>query len=153
LAGFQVIIIGRFWVIPEALFTNTPAIVTGRATLGSPDAPEIQLLMVGGNSVRFRDGGWTAMYPDIAVFDGTYIRENVFAGDTVDTEHRRNLYRVFIGAQGVELAALVADFDTQIKAKTQDIRDNRAHMQQHLPSGLTAETVPVQLEMEKAFPH
>jgi wobble nucleotide-excising tRNase len=122
--------------ILRSLFTNTPAIVLGRATLGSPNPPEIQLLTAGG-PVGFRNGAWTVAYPDIAVFDGTYVRENVFAGDAVDTEHRRNLYRVIIGAQGVALAATLDGLENQIKAKTAEIRDSRAQMQRHLPQGMT----------------
>ncbi|HEY2384029.1 MAG TPA: AAA family ATPase, partial [Terriglobia bacterium] len=124
--------------ILRSLFTNTPAIVIGRATLGSPNPPEIQLLTTGG-PVGFRNGAWTAAYPDIAVFDGSYVRENVFAGDAVDTEHRRNLYRVIIGAQGVALAARLDDLDNQIRVKAGEIRDNRAQMQRHIPQGMTAQ--------------
>lgn len=124
--------------ILRSLFTNTPAIVVGRATLGSPDPPEIQLLTAAGN-IGFRNGAWTAAYPDIAVFDSTYVKENVFAGDAVDTEHRRNLYRVIIGAQGVALAATLDDLENRLKAKTTEIRDNRALMQRHMPQGMTAE--------------
>jgi wobble nucleotide-excising tRNase len=124
--------------ILRSLFTNTPSIIIGRTTLGSPDPPEVQLLMASG-VIGFRNGGWTAAYPDIAIFDGTYVRENVFAGDAVDTEHRRNLYQVIIGAQGVALAAALDGLETQIKTKTTDIRDNRAQMQRHMPQGMTAE--------------
>ena len=124
--------------ILRSLSTNAPAIVIGRATLGSPDPPEIQLLMTAGN-IAFRSGGWTTAYPDVAVFDGTYVRENVFAGDAVDTEHRRNLYRVIIGAQGVALATRVDDLDNQIRAKNTEIRDNRAQMQRHIPQTMTPE--------------
>ena len=124
--------------ILRSLFTNTPAIMIGRATLGSPGAPEVQLLTSGGN-IAFRNGEWTDAYPDIAVFDGTYVKENVFAGDAVDTEHRRNLYRVIIGAQGVTLAARIDVLERKIRAKTAEIRDNRAKMQGHIPQGMTPE--------------
>ncbi len=124
--------------ILRSLFTDTPAIVIGRATLGSPDPPEIQFLTSGG-MISFRDGAWSAPYPDIAVFDGTYVRENVFAGDAVDTEHRRNLYRVIIGARGVALAAILDGLDTQIREKTAEIRENRTQMQRHIPQGMTPE--------------
>src|ERR1039457_82905 len=77
--------------ILRSLFTNTPALVMGRATLGSLDDPEAQILFAGNNApIAFRNGAWSAPYPDIAVFDGTYVSDNVFAGDFVDTAHRRN---------------------------------------------------------------
>jgi wobble nucleotide-excising tRNase len=109
-----------------------------RATLGSTEPPEVHLLTPGG-PLRFRDGAWNSAYPNIRVFDGTYVRENVFAGDVVDTEHRRNLYRVIIGAQGVALAASVNILDEQIRTKTNEIRDNRAQIQRLLPQGMTQE--------------
>ena len=85
--------------ILRSLSTNTPAFVIGRKTLGSIEPPEVQILVSNGNAT-FRDGAWNAPFPDIAVFDAVYVSENVFAGDVVDTEHRRNLYRVIIGARG-----------------------------------------------------
>ena len=76
--------------ILRSLFTNTPAFIVGRTTLGSMGQPEVDLLTDNGN-VAFRNGVWNAAFPDIAVFDGTYVSENVFAGDVVGTERRRNL--------------------------------------------------------------
>lgn len=124
--------------ILRSLFTNTPGLVLGSATLGSPDPPEIQLLTAAG-TIWFRNGAWTAAFPDIAVFDGAYVSENVYAGDAVDTGHRRSLYRVIIGAQGVALAAPLDALDEQIKNKNGEIRENRAEMQRHMPQGTTAE--------------
>lgn len=124
--------------ILRSLSTNAPDIIIGRATLGTTDLPEVQLLIPGGR-LRFRDGAWNSPYPNIRVFDGTYVRENVFAGDVVDTEHRRNLYRVIIGAQGVTLAASVNSLDDQIRSKTNEIRDNRNQIQRLLPQGMTPE--------------
>jgi hypothetical protein len=72
--------------------------------------PDIHL-MIGGAAVLFRGGNWSAPFPDIAIFDATYVREDIFAGDLVDTEHRRNLYTVIVGAQGVTLAARVNELD------------------------------------------
>ena len=125
--------------ILRSLFTNTAALIIGRKTLGSPDQPEVQLLTTAGNVV-FRNGSWNVAFPDIAVFDGTYVSENVFAGDVVHTDHRRNLYRVIIGAQGVALAGQLNNLDEQIRTKNNEIRDNRTAMQVHIPTGMTVET-------------
>ena len=125
--------------ILRSLFTNTPAFVIGRKTLGSIEPPEVEIL-VGNRNTRFRNGAWNTPFPDIAVFDAVYVSENVFAGDVVDTEHRRNLYRVIIGAIGVTLAGKLNDLDGQVRAKNTDIRDSRNRMQRHVPPGMTIES-------------
>ncbi|MFO1305372.1 MAG: AAA family ATPase [Burkholderiales bacterium] len=124
--------------ILRSLYTNASALVLGRATLGNQEPPEIQLLIDGAN-VAFRGGAWSAAYPHIEVFDGTYVSENVFAGDAVDTEHRRNLYKVIIGARGVTLAARITEIDAEIGAKNREIRDNRTAFQRQQASGMTPE--------------
>lgn len=124
--------------ILRSLFTNTPAIIMGRKTLGSIEPPEVQLLLGTGN-FTFRNGAWNAPFLDVAVFDGTYVSENVFAGDAVDTEHRRNLYRVIIGSEGVALAARVTELDNQIRGKNTEIRDGRAQLQRYVPEGMVME--------------
>jgi wobble nucleotide-excising tRNase len=124
--------------ILRSLATNMPALILGRRTLGAPGQPEVQLLTAGGNVV-FRDGAWSAALPDIAVFDGAYISENVFAGDVVGTEHRRNLYRVIIGARGVTLAARITELDDQIRRKNDAIRENRTLLRPYLPAGMSVE--------------
>src|SRR5208282_3402449 len=124
--------------ILRSLCSNTSALIIGRRTLGSPDAPEVQLFIGSGN-VTFRNGLWNASYADIAVFDGTYVSENVFLGDVVDTEHRRNLYRIFIGAQGVTLAGRLNELDDQVSGKNSEIREVRTRLQRHMAPGMTAE--------------
>ena len=111
----------------------------GRATLGSPEAPEAQLLFTANAPISFRNGVWSAAYPDIAVFDGAYVSENVFAGDFVDTAQRRNLYRVIIGAQGVALATRITEIDGLVRTKNEEIRTGRAGLQRHIPPGMTVE--------------
>jgi wobble nucleotide-excising tRNase len=124
--------------ILRSLFTNTPALIIGRKTLGSAQPPEINLLTATGN-IQFRNAAWSAAFPDISVFDGAYVSENVFAGDVVHTDHRRNLYRVIIGAQGIALAARVNQLDEQVRDKNTEIRDARTRLQRHMPQGMTVE--------------
>lgn len=124
--------------ILRSLFTNNPALILGRTTLGSADSPEVQFLFAGNSLINFRNRTWNSAYPDMAIFDNVYVSENVFAGDFVDTDHRRNLYRVIIGAQGVALNAQIVALDTSIRAKNEQIRLERARLQQH-HAGLSVE--------------
>ena len=112
--------------------------ILGRKTLGYPDEPEVSLLLATGPA-SFENGAWDASMPDLAVFDGTYISENVHAGDAVDTEQRRNLYRLIIGNQGVAMAHALQNLDTQLRQKTGAITTARAVVTRRVPDGMSVD--------------
>jgi hypothetical protein len=62
--------------------------VMGRRTLGNPDAPEIKLLS-DGQLISFTNGAWSITVPEIAIFDATFVSENVFSGDLVSIGHKQ----------------------------------------------------------------
>ncbi len=53
--------------------------------------------------ISFTNDAWTVTHPDILIFDSVFVNDNVYSGDYVEHEHRKNLYRVIVGAQGVNL--------------------------------------------------
>ena len=61
--------------------------------------------MTSAGNVRFGAAGWSAVMPQILIFDSTFVAENVHAGDVVELEQKRNLYSVIIGQDGIGLAA------------------------------------------------
>ena len=119
--------------ILRSLFTNTPGLVIGRTTLGGTGPPDLQTYRAEwlGRFPR----RWSVAYPDIAVFDATYVSENLFAGDIIAVDQRRNLYRVIVGAQGVTLAARLNQLENEIKGKQTEIRENRTALQRHAGRG------------------
>jgi wobble nucleotide-excising tRNase len=92
-----------FCTVVRSVQSGDVAPVIGRHSLGAADGPNIDLLFEDGN-YRLRDGQWSAVAPNISIFDGTFVAENVHSGDVVDITNRRNLYRIIIGRAGVELA-------------------------------------------------
>jgi wobble nucleotide-excising tRNase len=92
-----------FCTILRSVQSGNTSPVIGRRALGAEGGPEIDLLFANGNC-RLTNGEWSATVPDISIFDGTFISENVHSGDVVDLENKRNLYRVIIGRDGVALA-------------------------------------------------
>lgn len=122
----------------RSLQSGEPAHVLGRSTLGSGDAPDIKVLLDGG-TVTFSKGAWSATVPDLAIFDSTFVSENVYSGDTVDLDHKRNLYRVIVGKQGVELARQIDDLDGASRAKSTKIRERLAAVQAFVAHGLSVE--------------
>jgi wobble nucleotide-excising tRNase len=87
----------------RSIKTGDAAHIVGRKSLGVTGEIAIDLLFDGA-PVRFRDGSWSVTRPEIAIFDGVFVAENVHAGEVVDLNQKRNLYRVIIGGEGVSLA-------------------------------------------------
>jgi wobble nucleotide-excising tRNase len=122
----------------RSLQSGDAAPVKGRRTLGSGTAPEISILTEGGTAT-FGPDGWSTRLPALAIFDSTFVSQNVYSGDVVDLAHKRNLYRVIIGKEGVDQAFQVEELDADIRTKTAEIRDRRAYVQSHIPPGMTVE--------------
>ena len=112
----------------RSLQSGVGAHVIGRTTLGSTDAPEIRILS-DGRTFSFGSGAWNSTLPDIAIFDATFVSENVFSGDSVGIGHKRNLYRVIVGRDGVTLAKEIETLDEASRAKATDIREKTALIQ------------------------
>jgi wobble nucleotide-excising tRNase len=124
--------------ILRSLQSGDPAYIIGRSTLGAGAPPQAQLL-AGGAAVRFADGAWDRTLPHLAVFDATFVNDNVYSGEIVDTEQRRNLYRAIIGSQGVTMARRIEELDRDIRAKSTEIREARAALERHIPPRMTIE--------------
>jgi wobble nucleotide-excising tRNase len=104
--------------------------IIGRTTLGSADRPEVAILLDSG-AVNFTNGVWTASLPDIAIFDATFVAENVHSGDVVDIDHRRSLYGIIVGKRGVQLAKQIDDLDGEVRQKNTELREKVAAVQVH----------------------
>lgn len=127
-----------FCAVLRSLQTGDPTPVLGRKTLGATDAPAIDLLLDGGQA-RFDGTAWNAAKPEIAIFDGVFVAENVHSGEVVDIEHKRNLYRVIVGDAGVKLAAQDAELAAESRAKTGEISTAGKAIQPHVPAGMKLE--------------
>lgn len=99
----------------RSLGTGLASYIAERATLGSSDAPEVKVLLEGAGLATFAAGAWDKKI-DIEVFDSDFVNENVYAGDRVESEHRKNLYEVVVGSTAVALARRVDEINTKTRA-------------------------------------
>jgi wobble nucleotide-excising tRNase len=125
--------------ILRSLQSGDPAYILGRATLGGNAPPEIKFLLASGTTPTFGNAAWTATVRDIAIFDATFVTENVHSGDAVELDHRRNLYSVIVGRQGVRLAEEIDRLDGAARGKNAEIRDKSTAIQIHA-AGLALES-------------
>ena len=126
--------------ILRSLSSGNPEYILGRATLGSVTPPFAQVLLDGNNHVTFKDGKWDAIGPRVAIYDSTFIDDNVHSGHHIDHEHRKNLYGVIVGEEGVALAKKVDEYDGLIRDANKDITSKGNVVKAHLPQGQKLDT-------------
>jgi wobble nucleotide-excising tRNase len=120
------------------LQTGQPEFISERKTLGTTGPASVQI-RVGRNTLSFSNNAWSATHPDIAIFDSVFIHDNVYAGDYVDHDHKKNLYRVIVGTQGVILARQIEKLDGKIREANRDSGTKKDAVSLTLPNGTTLE--------------
>lgn len=124
--------------ILRSLQSGDPAPVVGRKSLGGTAPISIELLMPQG-ICRFDGTAWNTPFPGLAIFDGVFVAENVHSGEIVDIEHRRNLYRVIVGAEGVRLAERDSALAGQSRDLTGQITASSRTIQPQVANGITVD--------------
>ena len=89
-----------------------PTLIQERKTLGTTHAQHLHLLMDTGN-VTFNGTAWSATCPTLEIFDTEFITENVYSGDLITHDQKKNLCRVVLGAEGVKLAERLDELDEE----------------------------------------
>lgn len=113
--------------------------ILGRKTLGSEESPLAEILVTGGKR-KFSNGLWCQSFPQLVIYDSAFVHENVFAGDVVDHVHKKNLYRVIVGEEGVRLARQVDDLDASIRELNKQLKVAKSAIERSAPKGMDIET-------------
>jgi wobble nucleotide-excising tRNase len=124
--------------ILRSLHTGDVALVIGRKTLGIAGEPTVELLFEGG-AISFNGTQWTATVPNIAIFDGAFVIENVYSGEAVDIDQKRGLYRVILGLEGVALADEEARLAAESRGRTGELGTAEKVIKPYLPTGMSVE--------------
>lgn len=123
----------------RSLVTGRHEFISERKTLGTNGPASVQILL-DGNTVSFSNNAWNTTHSDIAIFDSVFIHNNVYAGDYVDHDHKKNLYRVIVGMQGVQLAKQIEDLDGQIRKANTEINAKKDAVLRTVPHGVKIDT-------------
>jgi wobble nucleotide-excising tRNase len=135
----------------RSLQSGNGALITGRTTLGSGAKPSVEILLEG-PMATFKDGAWSHRCPNIALYDSKFISENVYTGDYVGHEHKKNLYKVIVGEEGVALARNVDEFDEKIRNANKILSSKDSSVRQFVPPGIALEAF-MALEKDKDIDH
>jgi wobble nucleotide-excising tRNase len=95
--------------ILRSLGTGIATPITERRRLSATHPPHIVVSVSAGASCVFQNGAWSATFPQVTVFDDTFVSENVCSGIEIGVEHRQHLHELILGAQGVSLNSKLQD--------------------------------------------
>jgi len=123
----------------RSLRGGDPSLILERKTLGTTDPQQVHLLMDTGN-VTFNDAAWSSTYPQLEIFDAEFITENVYSGDSITHDHKKNLCRVVIGAGGVKLAERLDELDAEERAAGGEVNSAKADVENLAPRGMALDT-------------
>lgn len=122
--------------IIRSLQTGNGDYVRGRSRLGTAGEPRVELRLEQQN-VRFEKGAWSATFPEIAIFDGMFVHDNVYAGEFIEHDQKRNLYGAIIGAKGVALQQRVEELDAESREAARRIRNAEQSLRGFVPGGMS----------------
>ncbi len=122
----------------RSLKSGAATLIEDRRTLGETAPPEAQLLL-DGSVAAYANSKWNATVDALHIFDGTFVTENVHAGEEVSTDNRRSLYRIIVGTKGVQLAEEIDALDAKVTEITAKISTEKKALQQHVSGSLTFE--------------
>lgn len=125
--------------ILRSLRDGNPDHILAKKTLGSNTSQKIKIQHTNGLS-EFKNDMWTQTYPNLMVFDSNYVNSNLFSGDRVEHEHKRNLYFLVIGEKCVSLAKEISDLDSRIRELGPEIQNLKTRIESKIKGDFNIES-------------
>lgn len=117
----------------RSLATGNPSFIDERGSLGSDQEAHVKILLDDGMAT-YAQRRWDRRLDDIEIFDSTFVSDNVYTGDRVEIEHRKNLYEVVVGAAAVALARQVDELNSEGKKTARKINKTESELKNRIQS-------------------
>ncbi len=120
----------------RSLATGDPTPITERRRLAVAHPPHVVLDCEGDPPTAiFKDGNWNCGPQRLALFDDVFVDGNIHSGLVVDTDHRKNLHELVLGAQGVDLSRKIQNLVARIEAHNSALREKKAAVPEEIRYG------------------
>ena len=84
-----------------------------------PQTVEVLTDVITNPKKTFANNTWDNHYPNLEIFDIHFINENIYTGLEIQTAHKKNLFEIIFGQQGIQLKNDIQ----QIKVRIQNEKD------------------------------
>ncbi|MFC1548139.1 AAA family ATPase [Candidatus Neomarinimicrobiota bacterium] len=126
--------------ILRSLTGGDPIPIVERRQLGASGDPHVVIGLHGKPSQAvYQNSTWSMQYPDILIFDDTFVHENVHSGLDVDASHRQHLHDIIIGRVGVRLAREVDALTQEIATLQDEVREKTERITPDIRGTLTVD--------------
>jgi len=103
----------------RSLRNDDPKLIRSRRTLDKVSSPEA-VIVIEGTSHVFNGTRWERPFSHIRIFDAPFIHANILAQE-IEHEHKKNIHKIIIGAQGIRLAEELAGLKNREKDRRQQL--------------------------------
>lgn len=96
-------------------------------TFGTQNSPEVSIKFDDHPSpIKYSNVEWDANFPTIEIFDIHFINDNVYTGFEILPQHKKNLFEIIIGQEGIRLKKEISDVKNNIKEKNISLKEIEA---------------------------
>lgn len=93
-------------------------------TFGYENSPEVSIKFDDEEKpIKYSNAEWDKNLSNIEIFDTHFVNENVFTGFEIQPQHKKNLFEIIIGQEGIRLKKEISDVKKGIKDKSSFLRD------------------------------
>lgn len=114
-----------FSAILRSLAQNNPTLIAERQRLGSQNTPHV-VLQIRNRSYNFQNNLWSDQFQDLAVFDDSFVAENVCVGLEISKQNKQKLHELILGASGIALNTQLQAHVARIEEHNRSLREKEA---------------------------
>ena len=96
-------------------------------TFGTRNSPEVSIKFDDHPApIKYSNAEWDTDFPIIEIFDIHFINDNVYTGFEILPQHKKNLFEIIIGQEGIRLKKEISDVKISIKEKNIALKEIEA---------------------------
>ncbi|NTW33157.1 MAG: AAA family ATPase [Bacteroidetes bacterium] len=103
-----------------------------------PQTIEILTNGIANTLYTYNNGIWDNHKPLIEIFDIHFINENIYTGLEIQSSHKKNLFEVIFGQQGIQLKIDIQDIKDRIQNGNKTIKETTEKIQLAIENAYTA---------------
>jgi len=103
-----------------------------------PQLIEILTDLTPNPKLTFNNNLWDNNYPNIEIFDIHFINENIYTGLEIQKTHKKNLFEIIFGSQGIQLKKDIQDIKDRIQEGKATIKTTTSQIELAIDRAYTA---------------